>query len=343
MTICCGNSVVRSFCLIVAFFAMVVFAGSLHADTYQLTSGETVNGEVLPTSANDAGVSVKVGEGEYKKVPWDSFSQEDLRKFRDNPKLANFVEPFIVITAEERAKKTEVPNLKQPTRLPRPAAQSLFGALFSSGLGLFLLLVVYGATIFAGYEVAIFRAQPVPLVAGLSAIPLLGVLAPIIFLAMPTKVQSIEQTWETQPATRPQAPEAVNPMQGEAPQHSAGHPAGLRLADTAPSPTATPSAATAEAKPTLPATQTFARGQFTFNRRFIETKFAGFFGMVRHGADKDMVLVVKAARGVYTCNRISRIAANDFHVEVHAGHASEEIMIPFQEIKEIQLKHKDAP
>jgi hypothetical protein len=298
-----------------------------------------VNGEVLPTSANDAGVSVKVGEGEYKKVPWDSFSQEDLRKFRENPKLANFAEPFIVVTAEERAKKTEVP-IKQPTRLERPPARSLFGAMISSGLGLFLLLVVYGATIYAGYEVAIFRAQPVPLVAGLSAIPLLGALAPIIFLAMPTKVQPIEQTWETQPATRPQAPEVVNPMQGEtAPQQ---HPAGLRLADTAPSPTVAQAPST-EAKPSLPATQTFARGQFTFNRRFIETKFAGFFGVVRHGADKDMVLVVKAARGVYTCNRISRIAANDFHVEVHHGHASEEIMIPFQEIKEIQVKHKDAP
>src|SRR6266536_5835209 len=138
------NSVVRSFCLIIALVVCVDFAGSLRADEYHLASGETLNGEVLPTSANDAGVQVKVGEGEYKKVPWDSFSQEDLRKFRDNPKLGPFVEPFIVITPEERSKKTEVP-IKQPTRLARPAAQSLFGALISSGLGLFLLLVVYGA------------------------------------------------------------------------------------------------------------------------------------------------------------------------------------------------------
>lgn len=333
------NSVVRSFCLIAAVLVFVAFVGPLRADTYQLTTGETLNGEVLPTSANDLGVQVKVGEGEYKKIPWDGFSQEDLRKFRDNPKLATFVEPFIIITPEERVKKTEVP-IKQPTRLAHPAAQSLFGALFSSGLGLFLLLVVYGATIYAGYEVAIFRAQPVPLVAGLSAIPLVGVLAPIIFLAMPTKVQPIEQTWETQPATRPEAPDAVNPMQAETTQQ----PAGLRIADTTQSPEpAAQGAVPAEAKPTLPATQTFARGQFTFNRRFIETKFAGFFGVVRHGADKEMVLVVKAARGQYTCNRITRIAANDFHVEVQHGPASEEIMIPFQEIKEIQLKHKDAP
>src|ERR1043166_170362 len=111
------NSVVRSFCLIIAIFAFVVFVGSLRADEYHLASGETLNGEVLPTSANDLGVQVKIGEGEYKKVPWDSFSQEDLRKFRENPKLASFVEPFIIITPEERVKKTEVP-IKQPTRLP---------------------------------------------------------------------------------------------------------------------------------------------------------------------------------------------------------------------------------
>jgi hypothetical protein len=334
--------VVRSFCLILALIVFAISAERLRADSYQLSTGETLNGEVLPTSANDAGVQVKVGEGEYKKVPWDGFSQQDLRKFRENPKLEPFVEPFIVITPEERVKKTEV-VIKPPPRLPHPAAQSLFGAMFSSGLGLFLLLVVYGATIYAGYEVAIFRAQPVPLVAGLSAIPLLGALAPIIFLAMPTRLQAAEPTWQASAAAAPPpetTPETVNPMQGEPTQQ----PAGLRLADTAAHETQSAHGATpAQAKPSLPATQTFQRGQFTFNRRFIETKFAGFFGVVRHGGDKDMVLVVKAARGQYTCNRISRIAANDFHVEVQHGNASEEIMIPFQEIKEIQLKHKDAP
>jgi hypothetical protein len=335
--------VVRSFCLILALIVYAVSAGRLCADTYQLSTGETLNGEVLPTSANDAGVQVKVGEGEYKKVPWDSFSQQDLRKFRENPKLEAFIEPFIVITPEERVKKTEVP-IKQPPRLPHPAAQSLLGALASSALGIFLLLVVYAATIYAGYEVAIFRAQPVPLVAGLSAVPILGVLAPIIFLAMPTRLQAVEPTWQAAAAAPAEsASEAVNPMQGEAPQP--GQPAaGLRLADTG-AHEAKPQQAGApgEAKPVLPPTQTFQRGQFTFNRRFIETKFAGFFGVVRHGADKDMVMLIKATRGQYVCSRISRIAANDFHVEVQHGHASEEIMIPFQEIKEIQLKHKDAP
>jgi hypothetical protein len=96
-------------------------------------------------------------------------------------------------------------------------------------------------------------------------------------------------------------------------------------------------------KSNLPPTQTFQRGQFTFNRRFIETKFPGFFGVVRRDTDRDMLLIVKAMRGEYVAERISRIAANDFHLEVKKGDASTEVMVPFQEIKEIQLRHKDAP
>jgi len=92
-----------------------------------------------------------------------------------------------------------------------------------------------------------------------------------------------------------------------------------------------------------PATTTFQRGQFTFNRRFFETKFPGFFGVVRRDADRDMLLVIKAARGEYAGERISRIAANDLHLEVKKGEASHEVMIPFQEIQQIQLKHKNAP
>ena len=55
-----------------------------------------------------------------------------------------------------------------------------------------------------------------------------------------------------------------------------------------------------------------------------------------------MVLVIKSSRGEYTGQRISRIAANDLHLQVQRGHASEEVMIPFVEIREIRLKHKDA-
>jgi hypothetical protein len=147
---------------------------------------------------------------------------------------------------------------------------------------------------------------------------------------MPTDVKPAERSAE--PAVPEPAPQVVaqaeddtNPMHGDV-----GHPAGLKLA------------ATETAKSTIPETVTFKRGQFTFNRRFFETKFPGFFGVVRREADRDMVLVFKSNRGEYTAQRISRIAANDLHVQVQHGQASEEVMIPFQEIQEIRLKHKDA-
>jgi hypothetical protein len=164
----------------------------------------------------------------------------------------------------------------------------------------------------------------------------LPVIGPIIFLSMPTKIQPAEPSWETAPlasegatpgAAAASSADAVNPMQGEITAPAGG----LKLHTEPEKP----------AEPELPASQTFQRGQFTFNRRFFETKFPGFFGVVRREADKDMVLAIKSSRGKFVGNRITRIAANDLHLEVHKGHASEEVMIPFTEIQEIELKHKD--
>jgi len=309
-----------------------LLAGSAFADTFKLTNGETLNGEVFSVSANDQGVQVKVGGGQYQRVPWASFSQEDLKKFAKDAKMEPFVQPFIEISPEERAKKTEPPPLKQPPKLERPAQQSLFAALFSTNLGIFMMLLLYAANIYAGYEVAIFRAQPPALVCGLAAIPALGMLATIAFLSMPTKIKPTEEVLVSAEApvaaTAGITEEEINPMHA----NGAQRPTGLKLAHTEPDPT----------KAAVPEAEVYQRGQYTFNRRFIETKFAGFFGVVRRDAEKDRVLVVKSNRGEYTGQRISRIAANDLHLQVQRGHASEEVLIPFVEIQEIRVKHKDA-
>jgi hypothetical protein len=326
---------VRSLYLAVGILLLALITAQIQADTFKLTTGETVNGEVLPTTANDQGVQIKVGEGDYQRVPWTSFSQEDLRTFLKNQRMEPFVEPFIEITQEEKIKKTEV-NIKEPPRLERPARQSLLGAFTSSTLGFFVLLVLYAATIYAGYEVALFRAQPPALVCGLSAIPFLGLLSPIVFLSMPPRVsksaaeireeQAAAQS-ATEAAAQPIAADDVNPMRG-----AAEHPTGLKLAETE----------AGHDKPKVPEAITYQRGQFTFNRRFIETKFPGFFGIVRREAERDMVLAIKTTRGEYIGQRISRIAANDLHLEIQRGGAAEEVLIPFQEIQQIRLKHKDA-
>lgn len=331
------NLIVRRFCLIVPCLVLMVVALVGRAESFKLINGQEITGEVLLTSANDQGVQIKVGEGSYERVPWTSFSQDDLKRLAQNQRMQAFIEPFIEITREQKIKMTD-PNLKQPERLERPAGRSVIGAMFSSGLGIFLLFLVYAANIYAGYEVAFFRARPPTMVAGLSAIPLLGFVVPIAFLAMPTRLERAAKPEEpAQPAASAGSPAAPNPMQGDIAHgtnpmlnENVEHPAGLHLAHED------------KKEAALPQTISYQRGQFTFNRRFFETKFPNFFGVVRREADKDMVLVIKSARGHYVGDRISRIAQNDLHLQVHHGGVTEEIMIPFQEVQEIQLQHKDA-
>ena len=325
-------------CLITAWLIGGLLAGPAYADTFTLANGETITGELLMGSESDAGMQIKVGEGKYERVQWANLSQEDLKRLAKVQKLTSLVEPFIEITQADKIKKTEV-NIKQPTRLALPPKQSLVGALASSGLGLLIIVLLYAANIYAGYEISIFRGRPTALVCGVSAA--LPVIGPIIFLSMPTMLVPVEETWTPAPEAAPEggAADAVNPMQAAGVEH----PTGLRLADTGPSDEIKLGQFQGgEQKPALPETVVFQRGQFTFNRRFIETKFAGFFGVVRRDADRDMVLVIKSSRGEYIGQRISRIAANELHLQVQRGHVSEEVMIPFVEIKEVRLRHKDA-
>src|SRR5258708_7315727 len=107
---------VRSTYLALGILLLGLFTGQLPADTFKLTSGETLNGELLPTRANDQGVQIKVGEGDYGRVRWTRFSEEDLRNFVKTQRMEPFVDPFIEIPQEEKIKKTEV-NIKEPPRL----------------------------------------------------------------------------------------------------------------------------------------------------------------------------------------------------------------------------------
>ena len=308
------------------------------AESFQLLDGKTVTGEVLLGSANDNGLQFRIDDNQYERVPWSNFTQGDLKKFQQNPKLAAIVEPFIEISQEEKLRKTEV-KINPVPRLERPEARSLVGALFSSGLGLAIMLLLYAANLYAGYEVAMFRARPAAVVCGVSAV--LPVIGPIIFLSLPTVLDPTRAEAAAVEAEGASAEAGSSDSSPLAPEPSATHhepaaPGGLHISHAS-------HAETAPAGGALPAAQIFQRGAYTFNRRFLETKFAGFFGVVRRDAEKDMILVIKAARGEYHGTRISRISANDLHLQVVKGSASEEVLIPFTEIKEIQIKHKDAP
>ena len=335
-SICYSTRTVRRIsCCIIIFLALAIGIG--RSEIYKLANGESVTGELLVSSANDNGVQVKVGDGDYKKLDWSQFSQDDLKKFRENKKLEPLVESFIEITRDEKIKRTEVTPV-QPPRLELPPRQSLIAALLGSGPGILILLLVWGASVYAGYEVCAFRGHPVPVVCGVSAV--LPIVGPIIFLCIPTKVKPLDSELEPTgaaahaPAGTVAAAAAaakaerddVNPMLNE----QAAHPSGLHISHHE------------EEKAEIPKPTTFQRGQFTFNRRFFETKFSGFFSTVRRDHDRDMVLVFKSPRGQHVGHRISRIAANDLHIEEHHGAAIKEVQIHFQEIQEIVLKHKDA-
>lgn len=319
-----------TYCTGIALALVWLAAVIARGDTYQLLDGQTLSGDVV--SFNESGLVVRLADGKYAdRVPWTKFPQDDLKKLGQNPKIMPLVEPFLEVSQEEHAKRPDI-KVRIPLRLERPQVQSLFGALFSSSVGVFVLILIYAANIYAAFEVAVFRSQPKVLVCGLAAIPLVGVLSPIVFLSLPTR-------------TEPSSEELVAPEVTAAAVQTfsvPGTPAAAPAAGAAPGSLRLTPGEGARSTTSLPVTQVFQRGAYTFNRRFFETKFPGFFGIIRRDAEKDMVLVFKSARGEYVGQRISRIAANDIHLTVQKGPASEEVMVPFTEIQEIQLKHKDA-
>ncbi len=308
----------------------VWFAANVGAIDLEYTDGTTFSGSIVQKTAGYLQIRIDSG---YTNLAWSKLSQDTLKELKElaattkDSKLDEFVSPYIEISQEEIIKKTEV-VIKPVPRLDRPEKSSLLGAMFKSSIGLVCLLLLYAANIYAGYEVAAVRAYSPATVCGISAIaPIIG---PIIFLCLPTKLPSrddeVAET-EAAPAAAPGSHSAS--YTAEPAGHGAAAPAH-------------PDAADKTASAQLPQTQVFKRGQFTFNRRFIETKFSGFFGAIRRGDEKDLVLVIKSVRGEHVATRISRIAANDMHLEVAKGGASHEVQMPFVEIQEIQLKHKDA-
>jgi hypothetical protein len=303
------------------FFSLWLFGlfVVVRADTFELDDGTSLTGDIV--TFNDTGITFRMANDNYTNVMWTKLSQDALKQLSQNPKIKPLVEPFIEIPLSERPPKPEI-KIQDVTRLELPPKQSLLGALFSSSVGIFALLLVYAANIYAGFEIAVMRARPIALVVGVSAVlPFVG---PIIFLSLPVKIDSVPV--EASVAGDPQTfavPDASPKDETKA--------AGGAWQTQAQAPVAS-----------QPEMQIFQRGQFTFNRRFFETKFSGFFTATRHGAEKNLVLLVKATSGQLVVERISRIASDDVHFEVVQGAARREIMVPFADIQEIQLQPKSA-
>jgi hypothetical protein len=281
--------------------------------TLKLVDGSVVIGRIISAKDQYVQVALDTGGGTpaYTNVFWVRLSQETLQELTKNPTTAPYANIFLDPPARERTIATRRNiSIKQPPRLDRPQG----GSLLASPVMLVLLLLIYAANIWAGWEVGIYRQWPAAMTAAVAAfVPILG---PAIFLAMPTHRQKQEAPFEMA-APVEEAPIAVQ--------------------ETAPAPV--------EEKPTQPAvpqTIAFPRGQYTFNRRFFETKFAGFLKMVPGEAERDKVLYFKSARGEHTGHRLSKVEPNELFLQIRKGNATEDVMIPYSEIYEVQIKHKDA-
>jgi hypothetical protein len=294
----------KFFFLLGLWLALAVLAAD--ADTLTLTDGASLSGDIV--KFDDNGLLLRATGDVYTNVPWARFSQDSLQQLAQNPKIKALVDPFIEPTEAERPPKPEI-NVSPVSRLQRPAHPSLFGGMIKSPLGLFILLVLYAANFYAAFEVAVVRARPIAQVMGLSAIlPLIG---PAIFLAMPIKIEAPPE----------EVPAVETPRPGAKPE--------IQITD------ASWKQPEEEKKPQP---QIFARGKFTFNKRFIETKFAGFASVEPTGDAKNFTMEVKTPQRTFAVERIAQVGLAEVIFETPAG----QVATPFTDIQEIKLNPKPA-
>lgn len=331
----------------VVCFALCVCAGNvLYGAGYSLSSGEVINAE--PFDINAAGVVFRYPDGHVSsRVGWTNFTEAALKDFSENPKAKSFVAPFLPQDEEVRVKK-EI-NVKMPPRLDRPTPRSAFSALFASPLSIALVVFVYLANLYGAYEIAIYRKYSLAMVIGAAAIaPFAG---PAVFLCLPTRTEEAAEQYaaahESPPERASAPPPPARPAASYTPPARFSPPGQQQAPAPAQAATEAPPEEAQEeqarpAAPKLPESVVYRRGQTMFNRRFFETKLSGFLRMVPSDAERDMVINVKSSRGEYIGNRISKLQPDDLTLQFHRGSASSDVTIPFTEIQEVTIKHKDA-
>lgn len=301
--------------LFIFSLVLAVASAALAAETVTLTDGSTQAGDIV--KFNDNGLMLRTAADTYTNVSWGQMSQESLKQLAENPKIRPLVEVFIEPDASARPAKAPI-HVKEPERLKFPGkngepAPSLFGGLAGSPVGLFILLVLYAANLYAGYEVSIIRARPAWQVIGLSAV--LPIVGPVVFLALPMKVEApVEEVHFDAPAGTAEAAAQRSPEE-------------IQIVEA--------SWRTEEKKPEA---QVFARGKFTFNKRFVETKFAGYIGEPKGDALK-FSMEVKTAAQHFAVERIMQVAATDVIFETAQP---AQVTVALNDILEIKLTPKTA-
>lgn len=279
--------------------------------TLTLTDGTSVTGDIVKFDDNGMMIHTTAETYTSMTIQWARFSQDSLKQLAKNSKLQAYVEPFIEPTESARPQKAAI-QIKEVTRLKRPVNPSIFGGIVASSVGKFILLVIYLANLYAAYEIAAVRGKPVGVVVGLSAVlPLIG---PVFFLA-----QKIKTEPEPEEAAGEGAPGGAAP--GSPPEE-------IQIVSASWQPSH-------EEKKPQPLV--FSRGKFTFNRRFVETKFAGFIGEPK-GDAKTFTMEVRTLKEQLAVECIKQIGATEAIFETPNG----QVTVPFADILEIKLTPKTA-
>lgn len=323
----------RRFRVLHLFWLLSLLAVAGWCGEFKLLDGSTIYGDVSAFDEN--GVVFKLRTGGFSdRTSWSKFDQPSLKELARDPKAQVFAEPFIEIPPEARPKPKPRPVvLQEVSRVELPTGRTTLFSGFGSPVGLLILGLLYVANLLAGYEIAVYRNRPVPVVCGLSALlPLVG---PLIFLASPTlEPQAAEDASDVPPL-----PDVPPPAAAPAPAGAGGSLGAVGVPPPM-SGTGLRVAAVAEAAGGHTEAKVYKRGDFMFNRRFIETQFSGFFRLVPSDAEKDLVLVIKTPKQEVLARRISRISANEMFVQpVQTG--AKEVNVVIGEIAEIQVRHKD--
>jgi len=280
-------------------------AATVGAENVILTDGAKLSGEII--HVDDNGLILRLPGDVYKatNLAWLQFSQDTLKQLADDPKTKIYATPFIAPTNAPEIKVNPVARLTQPEH------PSLFGGLAESSVGLFILLVLYAANLYAGYEVAVVHGRPIALVMGLSAV--LPVMGPIIFLALPGKLETPEEETTASDDAVPEAnlPEDIQIAESSWKQAEKPH-----------------------AEP-----QIFTRGKYIFNKRFIETRFAAFIGDAAARTEGVFTMEVATTQERLIIVRILQISPEEavFHT-VQRG----QVIMPLADIQEIKLIPKNG-
>ncbi len=280
-------------------------------ETLTLTDGSMQVGDII--KFDDNGLMLRTAADTYINVMWGQMSQATLKHLAENPKITPLVEAFIEPEVSQRPAQPEI-RVNPVTRLERPANPALFAGLVGSPVGIFILLVLYLANLYAAYEVSIIRARSAAQVVGVAAV--LPVAGPVIFLAMPMKVEA--------------PPEAVHfpPPAGTDAAAAERTPEEIQIAEASWQPPV-------EKKPEA---QVYARGKFTFNKRFIETRFPAFFGAADGDLAQKYQMEVKTMKEQLIVKKIALVTATDVTFETPTAGP---VTVALPDIMEIKLNPRD--